>query len=722
MRAKIGSDRVHVEPGPYRRRSRRRPWSPLLGDRPDVGDADRHAVRAATFLALAVGVALLAGSIGLGVRDRSEKRIAVDHVLTNKVDDEAGQIEEYLERARSIDLITAHNPSLRDFYAASGTREAKVKARGREIRGTEEALDYLEELYPASIGEACFIDRSGAENARYVRGVRASFADLSLTEYEAPFFKPTFALPVGQVYQAKPYVSPDTKEWVISNSTPLPGTGSPAAAIVHFEVTIESFRRRAAAIAGKYEVVVVDAHTGAVVIDSSTPQRVGAPLGRRNDRRFVELVAAGTTAGTATVAGHRTAFRRLEKTAHNANDWYVLAIKPQPVGSLLTDVGWAPFGMGAAALALLLLAAFSFRSSRRVLHEAAHTDALTGLGNRRKLLADLDEARERAAEGERFALLLYDLNGFKAYNDTFGHLPGDALLRRLGAKLVEATADWGSAYRLGGDEFCVLSALRGGEDTTGIAAVGARALSESGEGFTISASHGSVLIPDEAQDSSDLLTTADLRMYANKNNGRPSPARQTTDVLVRVQHERSTLLGPHISQVAELAMAIGTRMGLTDQSLHVLGQAAELHDIGKMAIPDAVLDKQGPLTEDEWRLVREHTVVGERMLVGAPALREVATIVRASHERFDGTGYPDRLAADDIPLEAMIVSAADAFHAMTSDRPYQAARTLEDAIAEVQRCAGTQFHPAVAQALIDVVAEGARHEQRADRDSLRRAS
>jgi diguanylate cyclase (GGDEF)-like protein len=379
--------------------------------------------------------------------------------------------------------------------------------------------------------------------------------------------------------------------------------------------------------------------------------------------------------------------------------------------------------MGAAALALLFLAGFSFRSSRRVLHHAAHTDALTGLGNRRKLLTDLDDACERVDAGENFALVLYDLDGFKAYNDTFGHLPGDALLRRLASKLTEATADWGRAYRLGGDEFCVLSPLRSGEDAAGISAVGTRALHESGEGFTISASHGAVIIGDDALEPSDLLATADLRMYANKNRGRPSPARQTTDVLVRVQNECSTFLGPHVSGVAELAAAMGRKMGLSDDALHVLEQAAKLHDIGKMAIPDAVLDKNGPLTDEEWHLVREHTVIGERMLAAAPALREVATIVRASHERFDGLGYPDRLSAGAIPLEAMIVSAADAFHAMTSERPYQRARTKEDAIAEVQRCAGTHFDPAVAAALIDVVGEQAAGRGRpSDPQNLRRAS
>jgi HD-GYP domain-containing protein (c-di-GMP phosphodiesterase class II) len=148
-----------------------------------------------------------------------------------------------------------------------------------------------------------------------------------------------------------------------------------------------------------------------------------------------------------------------------------------------------------------------------------------------------------------------------------------------------------------------------------------------------------------------------------------------------------------------------------------------LHDIGKMAIPDAILDKEGPLTEDEWRLVREHTIVGERMLAAAPALHEVATIVRASHERFDGKGYPDQLPADSIPLEAMIVNVADAFHAMTSYRPYQRARTIEEAIAEVRRCSGSQFDPDVATALIEVIGDPAAWRRlRSDRRHLRRAS
>jgi diguanylate cyclase (GGDEF)-like protein len=662
-------------------------------------------VRAASFLALVLGVLLLAGGVAFGVRERSQKQLAVDHRLTNKVDEEAGQLAEYFERSRSISLLSAHNPAFRDFYNEPGERLAKVKARGPALRRADEALAYLEELYPQSIGEACFIDAAGPENGRYVFGVRASLADLSPDESGAAFFKPTFALRAGQVYQAKPYVSPDTHEWVISNSTPVPGTGYPAKAIVHFEITVESFRREAAEIAGGHDVVIADSATGEVIVDSRFAQKTRAPLGRPDDHRFLAL--AGAEAGTRTIAGQRSAFRRLNATAHNVNDWLVVAIDPHPTASLTGGFGAAPLGTAAAGLLLLLLSGISFRASRKALHTAAHTDALTGLGNRRKLIEDLESHCERAGRGERFGLVLFDLDGFKNYNDSFGHLPGDTLLRRLAQKLDESISGWGTAYRLGGDEFCLLAPLRGQEPAEGIALLGAQALQEEGEGFLIGASYGAVALPDEAHAPSDALGVADLRMYAYKHKGRPSTAQQTTDALVRVQYERSPLLGPHVSDVAKLAVATGERLGLPEHRLHWLRQTAELHDVGKMAIPDDVLNKPGSLTEDEWQLVQEHTIVGERIVSAAPALREVAKIVRATHERYDGHGYPDRLAGEEIPLEARIVNAADALSAMTTTRPYREALSQASAIEELKRCAGTQFDPVVVDALASLLHESA---------------
>jgi diguanylate cyclase (GGDEF)-like protein len=383
---------------------------------------------------------------------------------------------------------------------------------------------------------------------------------------------------------------------------------------------------------------------------------------------------------------------------------FALGVTLASVPSFVGGAATAPFVMAGAGLAFLALAGVSFRSSRRALLLAAHTDRLTGLANRHQLMNDLADACEQAAKGERFALALFDLDGFKAYNDTFGHIPGDALLRRLAQKLAHAVDGSGKAYRLGGDEFCVLVPLHG-DDLEQVALLGAAALAEEGPGFSITASSGTVVLPDEAANPSNALTAADLRTYMQKDRGRPSPARQATDVLLRALHERWPLLGPHAVDVADLAEAVALRMGIAEHRVERLRQAAELHDVGKMAIPDAILEKTGPLTDDEWRLMREHTLIGERILSSAPALADVGRIVRATHERIDGGGYPDGLVGEEIPLEARVIAAADAFCVMTSERPYDAVRSTKGALDELWRCSGTQFDPAVVEALAVVLAE-----------------
>ncbi len=228
------------------------------------------------------------------------------------------------------------------------------------------------------------------------------------------------------------------------------------------------------------------------------------------------------------------------------------------------------------------------------------------------------------------------------------------------------------------------------------------ALSESGETWTIGCSAGVVVLPDEAVSVSEALALADVRMYACKRS-RSSAARQTTDALLCLIDERSPGLGSHIDNVAEMAQATADAMELDEGTVREIGWAAELHDLGKAAIPDAILDKPGPLDEEEWKLIRRHTLLGERILLAAPALVGVAKLVRSSHERFDGAGYPDRLRGEDIPLGSRIIFVCDAFDAMTSQRSYNEPMTVEAALAELQRCAGTQFDPRVVDAFTAIV-------------------
>ena len=381
-----------------------------------------------------------------------------------------------------------------------------------------------------------------------------------------------------------------------------------------------------------------------------------------------------------------------------------MATARAPAGPLYGVSTWS-IALVAVALALLVSAAISFLAQHRLLVATSMTDALTGIPNRRQLKLDLDQGLKDASPAEPLLLMLFDLNGFKAYNDTFGHPAGDALLIRLATALDTAMTDLGgSAYRLGGDEFCVLASVPDGQ-TGAVAAAASQALTEHGGGFHITASYGAILLPEESQDVTEAMQLVDQRMYAQKTSGRRSPDRQSRDVLLRALQERNPDLAQRHAAVARLAGAIGERMNLPAEERAQLRQAAELHDVGKLAIPEEVLNKPGPLEPAEWAFVRRHTLIGERIIGAAPALAGAAKLVRSTHERLDGSGYPDGLAGDQIPLGARIIAVSDAFTAMTTPRPHAAQFTIPEAIAELRRCAGTQFDPTVVDAFSELVVE-----------------
>jgi two-component system cell cycle response regulator len=372
----------------------------------------------------------------------------------------------------------------------------------------------------------------------------------------------------------------------------------------------------------------------------------------------------------------------------------------------LTPIGVVAVALSVASLLVVLVRlAATFALNMRMLSSSerrATTDPLTGLRNRRSLLADL-EAGLAAGESHPAVLGLFDLDGFKAYNDSFGHAAGDELLKRLGANLVVATRPWGAAYRLGGDEFCVLVPAGEVKPETAVKAAEA-ALSEKGPSFSITASWGTVQLPGEAGTAKDALQIADRRMYTQKNQRADSALSQTRGVLLRMMREREPELDGHLGGIAHLAEAMGRELGLGAESLDVLVRAAEMHDIGKIAIPDGILRKTTPLTEAEQELVRTHTLVGERVLAAAPALREVAKLVRSSHESWDGSGYPDGLAGEDIPLGSRVILICDAYGAMTRARPYGEPMSGGRAAAELRHGAGHQFDPRLVELFIEKVA------------------
>jgi two-component system cell cycle response regulator len=358
-----------------------------------------------------------------------------------------------------------------------------------------------------------------------------------------------------------------------------------------------------------------------------------------------------------------------------------------------------------AALVAALVAVRQFLAQRdlvgmeqRASYESQH-DVLTSLPNRRQLMIDGATTVASATDIAPKTLAMFDLDGFKSYNDTYGHLAGDQLLTRVAQRLAASLASVGRAYRLGGDEFCVL--LDTVQNPAEVIAQAAQAMCEYGPGFSISASYGLISIPSDARDLSAALQIADTRMYARKASTRTATfIAQTSDVLLRATAGHSASLSKHMLEVGELSRDIARRLGLDAEMLDLTFRTGELHDIGKLAIPVSVLNKPGPLDDDELAVIRNHTVVGQHILNAAPALGQVAASVRSTHERYDGTGYPDGLSGEQIPLPARIVFACDSFHAMISRRSYSPGIPEAEAREELRRCTGTQFDPRVVRALL----------------------
>ncbi len=368
---------------------------------------------------------------------------------------------------------------------------------------------------------------------------------------------------------------------------------------------------------------------------------------------------------------------------------------------------WSAGTLAVLAVALLALIgsiASLVVSNRSVVRELS-TDPLTGLRNRRALLEELPRTCQRASEEEPAFLWFFDLNGFKNYNDSFGHLAGDTLLTRLGQRLKDTVDGVGLVYRLGGDEFCVLidEAL---QDPHALFVRARDSLTEKGGAFTVTAAAGAVEIPRETDDATQALRLADQRMYREKATSQGGAAELITAVLHAALAQRHPDLGEHSNDVAGDVELLARTIGLDEETISLIIKAGDLHDVGKLGIPDEIISKPGPLSEQEWAFMKQHTVMGEQIIAAAgPSLERIGPLVRASHERWDGKGYPDGLAGEEIPLGARIVTICDSFRAMLDERVYKEALTLQDALAELRRCAGTQFDPYLVEVFCRLVAE-----------------
>src|SRR4051794_25111585 len=330
---------------------------------------------------------------------------------------------------------------------------------------------------------------------------------------------------------------------------------------------------------------------------------------------------------------------------------------------------------------------------RKELSRVSRADPLTGALNRRgfdeRFAGELSRAeRARTAVG----LILVDLDDFKGTNDRLGHAAGDEQLRWAVRTMTATLRPSDCVGRLGGDEFAVLVPGAGPAE---IAALGGRMSAALAEGAP--ASIGVASFPADGDGADALHQVADLDLYAVKHGRtRRGPAAGPGEMswataLARAVDERMASSHEHSLSVARIAALIGGRLGLDEGELQALRLAAILHDVGKIAVPEEILRKPEPLTAAERALVERHPVAGAEMVQRIDGLGEIAPWVRHSHEHVDGSGYPDGLVAEEIPLESRILLVADAFDAMTSERSYSAAMTVGEALAELRRCAGRQF-------------------------------
>ena len=356
----------------------------------------------------------------------------------------------------------------------------------------------------------------------------------------------------------------------------------------------------------------------------------------------------------------------------------------------------------------------------------ALTDPLTSLGNHRnfhdRLERELRHAHERRLP---LSLCLIDVDDFKRINDRFGHPAGDRVLSQLATRLRQT----GEAFRLGGDEFALL--LPGSDENAALAAassvvdrIGALKLEQVG---TVTVSVGVATSPQHAAERDELIRLADSALYWAKEYGKNQVRAYRPDVielaelkrlasgpdraarfraaasLARAVDARDVYTGSHSQRVADLAARTARRLGLPDEDIELTRLAASLPDLGKLAIPEEILRKPGPLTEPERMVLERHPQIGFRMLESL-GVDPVADWVLHHHERWDGSGYPDGLPGDQIPLGARIIFVADAYDAMTSERVYRRRVAPEHAIAELERCAGSQFDPEIVAALADELA------------------
>ena len=373
----------------------------------------------------------------------------------------------------------------------------------------------------------------------------------------------------------------------------------------------------------------------------------------------------------------------------------------------------------------------SERSHINTLEDMVNYDGLTGLYNHRYFYEQLEKEFNLAkATQDALTMLFIDIDYFKYYNDLNGHLEGDNALKKIGKLLIDTVKGYGIVARYGGEEFAVLLPRLNHEEGSQLAELireSVEATPFKGEknqpGETLTVSIGIATYPSQSKDSIELIKYADDALYRAKffDKNRVETYSSILDELeknipkkdLEVLNSIKTLVNMinikdrytygHIERVVLYSRRLADALGLDDTDKRTLVCGAYMHDVGKIDIDKDILIKKMPLTPEEWEKLKEHPIKGEETIQYVTCLQNARPLVRHHHERYDGRGYPDGLKGEDIPYLARVLTVVDSFDAMTSNRLYNAAKSYEEALIELEKCKGTQFDPEIAECFIALI-------------------